>query len=173
MFKRPGENEYSDYYKSYIALIPEGTNIIQALEKQLEEFTEFFSSIPEDKAGYRYAEGKWTIREVLGHLADSERIFTYRALRISRSDDTPLPGFEENDYVAQSNFNNQTMKDLLDHLRYIRMSTISLFKSMDETMAEKVGVANNHKISVRALAYITAGHAWHHIAIIKERYLKQ
>lgn len=166
----PSQNEYTSNYKGYIELVS-GKDIMRTLEEQFDEIEQFFNSIPKDKAGFRYNEGKWSIREILGHMADTERIFAYRALRISRKDKTALPGFDENEYVRYSNFDKQVISDLLDHFLFIRKSTIAMFKMMDEEMTKLSGTVNNNQASVRAIAYIIAGHAQHHINIIKERYL--
>jgi uncharacterized damage-inducible protein DinB len=166
----PTQNEYSSSYKGYVELVS-GKDIMKTLEEQFDEVEQFFNSIPQDKAGFRYNEGKWSIREILGHMSDTERIFAYRALRISRKDRTALPGFDENEYVRYSNFDKQTMSDLLEHFLFIRKSTIAMFKTMDEEMTKLSGTVNNNQVSVRAIAHIIAGHAQHHINIIKERYL--
>ncbi len=129
-----------------------------------------FGVIPERKASYRYAKGKWSVKELLGHLIDAERIFSYRALRISRKDKTHLSGFDENLYVKNSNFDKRKLKDLLEEFILVRQANIIMIKSFTEDMLKQRGNANNHPITVRALVYVMYGHTRHHIEILKERY---
>ncbi|MEG8946247.1 DinB family protein [Rosettibacter firmus] len=167
---KPGENEYAQYYKSYVDLIS-SENIIEVLEKQLNETEEFFKSIDEEKSNYRYAENKWSIKEVLGHLVDSERIFACRALRVSRSDPNQLVTFDENLFIQESNYSSISFKDILDEFILLRKSTIMMFKGMTDEMMLRKGIINGIDITVRAIAYIIAGHTLHHLNVIKERYL--
>jgi len=155
-------DEYAEYYSKYIALAPEST-IGEALvegRRTMEGFLDL-----------SYAPGKWTIKEVLGHLIDTERVFSYRALRIARKDQTPLSGFDHNSFVDHSEANDRSIADLKAEYLAQRQSTILLFKSMTEEMALSVGVASENQISVRALGYIQVGHELHHLDIIKSRYL--
>ncbi len=131
---------------------------------------ELILSLPKKKHEYRYAEGKWTIKEIIQHLIDTERIFCYRALCFARAETTPLPGYEENDYAANSFANNRDIDSLLDEFDQVRSCTLSLFKSFDKTVYEKTGISNGHPLSVRAIAYILAGHELHHMNVIRERY---
>jgi hypothetical protein len=124
-----------------------------------------------DKFDFRYAEGKWTIKEIIQHVIDTERIFSYRALRISRNDKTPLPGFDENEYVINTDANNRHLQSLLTELSLVRQSTIALFKSFTPMQLERLGVASNNDISVRAIGFILIGHQKHHQKIFMERYL--
>jgi uncharacterized damage-inducible protein DinB len=167
---RPGTDEYAPYYGTYIGKVPDG-DLRSMLSSQLAETLALIQSIPESRGGHRYAPDKWSIKEVLGHLADSERIFSYRALRIARGDATPLPGFEQDDYVPAGGFDGRTLRDLADELAAVRQATIHLFAHLDQTALERRGTASGKPVSVRALAYIIAGHELHHLGILKTRYL--
>ena len=163
-------NEYSDFYKSYIQVL-EDVELIEELEICLHEFIKFVQNISMDKFDYRYEVGKWTIKEIIQHLIDSERVFSYRALRISRSDKTPLPGFNENDYVDNSNGNDRNLQGLLTELAVVRQATLSLFNSFSQEQLTKIGIASNNEVSVRAIGFIIIGHQKHHQKIFAERYL--
>jgi hypothetical protein len=163
-------NEYADFYKSYIQVL-EDVELIEELEICLHEFIKFVQNIPMDKFDYRYEVGKWTIKEIIQHLIDSERVFSYRALRISRNDKTPLPGFNENDYVDNSNGNDRNLQGLLTELAVVRQATLSLFNSFSQEQLTKVGIASNNEVSVRAIGFIIIGHQKHHQKIFAERYL--
>jgi uncharacterized damage-inducible protein DinB len=163
-------NEFAPFYAGYIAAA-DTNNANEELEICLHDFIRFVQNIPMDKFDYRYAEGKWTIKDIIQHLIDSERIFSYRALRISRNDKTALPGFEENDYVANTNANGRNLQSLLTELAVVRQSTLSLFKSFTEEQLLRIGVASNSTVSVRAIAFIIIGHQKHHQRIFQERYL--
>ena len=163
-------NEYADFYKSYIQAL-EDVELIEELEISLHDFIRFVQNIPMDKFDYRYAEGKWTIKEIIQHLIDSERVFSYRALRISRNDKTPLPGFDENEYVANSNGNKRNLQGLLTELAVVRQATLSLFNSFSQEQLQYVGIASENQISVRAIGFIIIGHQKHHQKIFAERYL--
>jgi uncharacterized damage-inducible protein DinB len=164
------DNEYAGYFATYINPVKE-QNLIEELEICLHDFIRFVQSIPMDKFDYSYAEGKWTIKDIIQHLIDAERIFAYRALRISRNDKTPLPGFEENDYVNNTEANSRNIQDLLSELSVVRQSTLALFKSLSQEQLLRIGTASNNKISVRAIGYIILGHQKHHQKVFKERYL--
>jgi uncharacterized damage-inducible protein DinB len=163
-------NEYSKFNAIYIQAVG-NVDMIEELEICLHDFIRFVQNIPMDKFDYRYAEGKWTIKDIIQHIIDTERIFTYRALRISRNDKTPLPGFEENDYVANTNANARSIQDLLAELSAVRHSTLFLFKSFSWEQLERIGIASNNEISVRAIGFILIGHQKHHQNVFKERYL--
>lgn len=167
---RPKPDEHNAYYSMYIDRVPDG-NIVDTLSRQIPETLAFLRAIPESKADHRYAPGKWSIKEIIGHLADGERVFQYRAWRFSRADDTPVPGFDENLYVANAPFSRLRMRDLIDDFEHLRRSSIYMFASMDEEAFARRGVANDHEISVRAIAYIMAGHETHHLQVMRERYL--
>jgi uncharacterized damage-inducible protein DinB len=163
-------NEYADFYSTYIKAA-ENVTLIEELEISVHDFIRFVQNIPMDKFDYRYAEGKWTIKDIIQHLIDAERIFSYRALRISRNDKTPLPGFEENDYINNTDANARSIQDLLSEMAVVRQSTLSLFKSLSPEQLERVGIASNNPISVRAIGFIIIGHQKHHQKVFQERYL--
>jgi len=163
-------SEYGDYYTNYIQLAKEHS-LLEGLELSARKFVDFFESIPNEKHEYRYAEGKWTAKEMIQHLLDTERIFAYRALSFAREDKTNLPGFEHNDYIEPSKANRRTVEDLLEEYKQLRATTIALFKSFDEIMLLQQGNANNNPLSVRAIGFIIIGHETHHCNIFRERYL--
>ena len=167
--KRPQADEFPQFYKTYIDTVSD--NVVAALEHQINSFPAFLNGIPGDKASLAYAEGKWTLKELLGHVNDTERIMAYRALRIARNDKTPLPGFDENNYVSNAHFADRTIESLADEFATLRKANMFLIKSFSEEEVSRVGISNNLPISVRALIYILAGHLNHHRRIIEERYL--
>lgn len=167
---RPDKSEYAEYYHKYVQGVPEG-NITDILEDQLNSTVEFLSGISEDKSLFRYEQNKWSIREVLGHIIDSERVFAYRALRFSRGDQKPLQGFDENHYINNSSYNSISLQLLIEEFFHLRKSTIALFRSMQNEMWLNKGTASGYDVTVRGLAYIIVGHTEHHLRIIKERYL--
>tara|TARA_R110000868_G_scaffold223279_1_gene475129 strand:+ start:4462 stop:4977 length:516 start_codon:yes stop_codon:yes gene_type:complete len=162
--------EYAPYYAAYIQMA-DNVNMIEELEICLHEFITFVQNIPMDKFDYRYAEGKWTIKEIIQHIIDTERIFSYRALRISRNDKTSLPGYDENDYIANTNAADRHLQSLLTELAVVRQSTLALFKSFSVDQLMNVGTASNCPVSVRAIGFILIGHQKHHQKIFEERYL--
>jgi hypothetical protein len=166
---RPEASEYAPFYANYVAGVPE-TDVVSALRDSGTEITALLAAIPESRAGFRYAEGKWSIRELIGHVIDAERIFTYRALRLARGDATPLPAFEENDYVRTAGSDARTVADLVAELRAVRQSTVRMFASFPDEAWTRTGTVSGRPVSVRALAYITAGHARHHLKMLRERY---
>ena len=167
--KRPLEGDYAPFYAGYMKNVPD--NVIKALEEQLHSTNSFLKAIPQDKIDFRYAEGKWNIKEIVGHLIDNERIMVYRALSISRNEKQSLPPFEQDDYVRESNYSKRDYTDLVDELRKVRESNLPMFKSFSEEILDRRGVANNTEVTVRAILFIIGGHEIHHINIIKERYL--
>jgi DinB superfamily len=167
---RPESGEYPPYTIAYISLVPDG-DIVATLGKQLDDTLALIRSIPESRGDFRYAEGKWSIKEVIGHVIDGERVFAYRALRFARGDETPLSGFEQDDYVRTGGFDKRTLSDLADEYEHVRRSSISLFSNLDEDAWSRRGTANNNEASVRALAFIIAGHERHHVQILRTRYL--
>jgi len=167
---RPESNEYAPSYQTYISEVKTG-DLIGALTKGEEETIRFILSIPSDRLDYRYAAGKWSIKEIVVHLMDVERIFTYRALRFSRNDDTALPGFDENEYIPGSNASERSLQSLLDEYTALRRSTIEFFKNITPEMSLRTGISNGKEVSVRALGYIIPGHEIHHLTVIRERYL--
>jgi hypothetical protein len=168
--KRPQPDEYAPFYANYVALVPEG-DILITLEAQLHDMKALLGPIGEQRAEFRYAPDKWSIKEVLGHISDSERIFAYRALRIARGDKTPLSGFEQDDYVREGSYARRKIAELLEEFAAVRRASITLFRPLDEEVWMRRGTANQKEISVLALAYITAGHERHHRRILEERYL--
>jgi uncharacterized damage-inducible protein DinB len=168
---KPEVGEYAPYTMIYIGLLPDDGLILKHLADNLTATSTFIRSIPEAKLLYRYAEGKWTIKEILAHIIDDERIYAYRALRFARNDQTELPGFEQDDYAAESRANVRTIEDLLNEFSAVRHSTIALFESFAEQVLTRSGIASGNIMSVRAAAYHIAGHELRHINIIKERYL--
>jgi uncharacterized damage-inducible protein DinB len=167
---RPQASEYAPYYEKYVALVPDG-EIIETLEVQLKEMRELLGTVSEKKGEFRYAAGKWSVKEVLGHIIDTERIFAYRLLRIAREDKTPLAGFEQDDYVKTGNFSARLLGDILEEFAAVRRATIVLVGSLEEAAWLRRGIANQKEISVRAQAFIIAGHERHHRMILQERYL--
>lgn len=167
---RPNENDFAPYYGRYISQVKEN-DINAALTNQHPLIESFLRSIPASKWNYAYAEGKWTVKELVQHIIDAERIFAYRALRIARKDQTPLPGFEENDYAPASEAGRRTADELIEELITVRKSTELLFKSFTDEMLNNKGTASNQPVSVNALGFITVGHFTHHKAILEERYL--
>jgi len=170
LIPRPAEHEYSPYYADYIARVPDG-DLCATLAAQLTDTLALVRAIPEARGTYRYAPGKWSIKEVLGHVTDTERIMSYRALRIARGDTTPLPGFEQDDYVLAGGFDRRTLQDLSDELAAVRQATLHLFRHLDPPALARRGSASDKPVSVRALAYIIAGHERHHVAILTAKYL--
>jgi len=167
---RPEKTEYDPYYERYVSLVAEG-DIIGTLGAQSTHLHDLFTGLPEEKGEFRYAEGKWSIKELLGHLIDGERMFAYRLFRISRGDETPIEGFEQDGYIENAHSNDRSFADLLEEFSLLRRANMIFFKNLDDTAWFRIGTANNAKISVRALVYIMAGHIEHHLAILKERYL--
>lgn len=167
---RPETNEFDPYYGTYISLV-EGDDPLLVLSRQPDELRAVFSEMPEEKGAFAYAEGKWTIKEVLSHLIDGERIFAYRILRISRGDETPIEGFEQDGYIENSNANNRCIAELIDEFDLQRRSNMLLLNNISDEGSRRMGTASEKPISVRALAYIAAGHVTHHLSILNDRYL--
>ncbi|MDP5198818.1 DinB family protein [Flavobacterium sp. DG2-3] len=164
------DNEYSGHFGNYVKAAGDGI-LIEELEISLHEFIRFVQNIPMDKFDYRYAEGKWTIKDIIQHVIDTERIFAYRALRFSRNDQTPLPSFEENDYAENTDSNKRSIQDLLTELSAVRHSTLLFYKSLSQEQLKRIGTASNNPISVRALGFVMIGHQRHHQKVFEERYL--
>ena len=168
---RPQSGESAPYYDRYISLVP-GNDVLAAFDEQRRQMLLLLSGRTENDGDLRYAPGKWSVKEVLGHINDTERIMTYRALRIARADATPIEGFEQDDYVRNGPFSRRPLEDLIEDYIAVRRATISLFRNLDEAAWARRGVANQNEVTVRALAYIIAGHELHHRRIIEEKYLK-
>src|ERR1700731_660085 len=166
---RPEQNEYAPFYARYIALVP-GDDVMAALEAQRLHMLQMLSARSEREGNFRYAPGKWSVKEVVGHLSDSERICAYRALRIARADSTPLSGFEQDDYVRSSGASDRTLADLAEEYAAVRVASLALFGSLTDEAWTRRGAANKNEVTVRALAYIIAGHEAHHRRILEERY---
>ena len=166
---RPQTGEFAPYYATYINTVSE--NALGELEHQVTSFPAFLKLIPDQKAYYAYAEGKWTVKEVVGHMIDTERIMAYRALRIARNDKTPLASFDENEFVANALFNDRSLESLSQEFEAVRLATVLFFKSLTETELGRMGTASANAVSVRALLYIIVGHVNHHWKVIGERYL--
>jgi hypothetical protein len=167
---RPEPSEYLPYYETYISKVPKG-NLLKVLEDQRGETQDLLAGLSEAKALHRYAPGKWSIKEVIGHLADTERVFCYRALRFARADDTALAGFDEKAWVPAGMFDSRSLESLAAELDAVRRATLALFRGLDTTALARRGTANNNAVTVRALAWIIAGHERHHVALLHERYL--
>lgn len=170
MLSRPQAGEFPVHFQPYIALVPDG-DLVHVLKEQIEQVYERLASVTEEQGLYRYAEGKWSLKEVLGHMTDTERIMSYRLLRIARGDVTPLPSFEEQLFVSNANFDRFMVKELLEDFNAVRAATLSLIRGLDETAWQRMGHYGGGEGSARSLGYIVAGHAIHHLNIIAERYL--
>lgn len=164
------KSEYSSFNATYIDAL-EDLSLIEGLEKGLSQMVSFISNIPPEKLEFRYAEGKWTIKDIFLHLIDAERIFAYRALRIGRGDKTLLAGFEENDYVPNANANARSIESLVEEFQLVRKSTLLLFVYFSDEQLKYLGTSSNNIISVRAIGFLISGHQNHHLKIIEERYL--
>lgn len=164
----PTPEEYAPYYGKYVALV--GPDPLTQLESLAISTPRLLAATDEAKAMYRYAEGKWSVKEVIGHLSDAERVFAYRALRIGRADPTDLAGFDENDYVRAAHFDRRTLVEVAAEFASVRAATLALFRSFDAAELLRRGTANGNVVSVRALAAILAGHELHHVALLRERY---
>ena len=163
--------EFQGYFANYVNQVTNEYTLIEELEISVHRLIKFVQNIPMDKFDYRYAEGKWTIKDIIQHLIDSERIFAYRALRFARNDATELPGFEENDYVDEAKANKRSIQQLLTELAVVRQATLSLFQSFSDEEMLRIGVASHNPISVRALGFVIIGHQNHHQRVFEERYL--
>ena len=167
---KPDSSEYAPYYETYISEAPDG-DILDILRGQSAEFADFLASIGEDRAGHRYEAGKWSVKEVVGHVVDTERIFGTRALAIARGERTPLPPYDQDEYVAQADFDSRTLAGLLEEFVALRRSHLVLFASFADEVWLRRGVAGGNRASVRGLAWILAGHVIHHENVIRARYL--
>lgn len=166
---RPTPDEYADFYAGYVNGVPDG-DIVERMRTEHERTMGLLGGLTPEQASHRYAEGKWSVKEVVGHLNDAERIFSYRALAIARKDRTPLPGMDQDDYVRASNADTRDFRSLLDELAGVRHATLALFESFDDTAWAERGTASGCTFSVRALAYVVVGHEVHHRGILETRY---
>jgi hypothetical protein len=170
--QRPASDEFDPYYDGYISQIKDGEDLLAMMERQPEELRSMFAQFPEERGAYAYADGKWTIKELLSHINDGERMFAYRLLRVSRGDQTPIEGFDqESGYIENSNANAQPFAELLDEFELQRRANIIQLRNLSDEAAARMGTANNVPVSARAIAYVMAGHVRHHQNILKERYL--
>lgn len=168
-FAPPTFENLNDYYKSYWKYLKDD-DIFEALKSQGDKTMDWLSSIEADKENYAYLEGKWMVKEVIGHLCDTERILAYRALRFSRNDKTPLTLFDENSFIKESNFRNRSLKNICDEWKTIRAATISLFNSMTDVIADRIGIVNDVRVSPRIVLYFILVHERHHLQVIKDKY---
>ncbi len=166
---RPAAGEYAPYFDRYVARVPEA-DALPVLERQRTELRAAFSGVPETTGGFRYAPGKWTVRELLGHVIDTERIFAYRALCIARGETQPLPGFDQDPYVANAGHDRWTLAELLDDFDAVRRASVAMLAHLDEAAVRRVGTSSGHATSVRAIAYIMAGHLRHHLGVLADQY---
>ncbi len=169
---RPNPGDYDPYFERYIKLV-EGNNIIKILYEQSKITRELIDSISDYKGNYRYADDKWTIKEVIGHILDSERILAYRALSLARGEKKSLPGFDHNDYVRDGNFNRRELTELSFEFKLLRESNLLMFKNFSEEMLCKKGLADEASVTVLALLYIIAGHEKHHLNVLEEKYINK
>ncbi|HJQ32024.1 MAG TPA: DinB family protein [Pyrinomonadaceae bacterium] len=167
---KPESNEYASYYEKYVSLVPEG-GVVETLERQGAETLALLRGLTEEQGARRYEEGKWSVKQVFGHVVDTERIFAYRALAIARGEQQPLPGMDQEDYMAGVDFDARTLASLADEFEAVRRSTVLLLRSLTPEAWARRGTASGYEVTVRALAYILAGHEAHHVRILRERYL--
>ena len=167
---RPEANEYASYYEKYISLVPDA-DVVETLARQNEEVLALLGGIPEERAGFRYEAGKWSIKEVVGHVIDAERVFAYRATAIARGDRQPLPGMDQEEYMAGSDFDARTLADLAEEFKHVRRANVLMLRGLPAEAWSRRGVASDNEVTVRAIAYIIAGHEAHHVQILRERYL--
>jgi hypothetical protein len=170
MLQRPNNEEYSSYYTGYIGLVPEG-DYVSILNEQESALVRLFSSLNEEQALSRYEAGKWSLKEVLAHMTDTERIMSYRLLRIARGDSTDLPGFDQDIFISNNNFDELALTDLIQDFKSVRQATLALLPTISDTAWTRFGTANTYAISARAIAYVIAGHAQHHLNIAEQKYL--
>jgi uncharacterized membrane protein len=168
--QRPSPDEHASEFGRYIALVPDGS-VVETLRRQIGETRALMGGLPEERAAYRYAPGKWSVTEVAGHLADAERVFAYRALWFARGDRTPLPGFDESAFAKHARYGSRPLEEVLAELESVRAASLALFGTFDAAELSRRGVANDAEISVRAIVWSIAGHELHHRAMLRERYL--
>lgn len=166
---RPSPDEFAPYYHAYVAGMPD-VDLLRLLEDQAEDTQALLRELGEERGDHRYAPGKWSVKEVVGHIVDAERVFAYRALCIARGDQTPLPGFDQDAYVAAAGFGRRALADLAEELADVRRASLRLLAGLDEEALGRAGVANGVPVTVRALAWIIAGHERHHQRLLRERY---
>ena len=170
MTGRPEIGEYATYYEKYVRLVPDG-DIAETLARQFDDSLRVYRDISSEQSGFSYAPGKWTIRQLLGHVSDAERVFQYRAVAFARGETKPLPGFDQDIWMQGVDFDARNWDSLVDELSLVRASTVALFRSLGDAALSRRGVASDNPVSVRALGYITAGHERHHLSILQTSYL--
>ncbi len=166
---RPQPGEYAPFYERYIARVPDG-DLVAHLDRQLHATAELLGGLSEAQGEHRYEPGKWSVKEVVLHVSDSERVFAYRALRFARGDATPLPGFDQDPWVPAAEVGRRTLRDVADEFRAVRLATVALARSLTEEQGRRTGIANDTAVSVRAVLFMLAGHELHHLAVLRERY---
>lgn len=171
MARRPGPTEYAPWFKRYIHLVEDVDDLGEAMARQFDETLAWYRGLSDAQVESRYAPGKWTVKEVIGHMADTERVMQYRALGVGRGDATSFPSFEQDDYAKTSGHGGRAWNNLLDEFKCVRSSSVHLFRHFDEASLERVGTVNQHPTTARAIGYVILGHERHHLAIFKERYL--
>jgi len=167
---RPSQTEYAPFYETYVSMVQED-DLNAALQSSLEEIRDMLEAIPVEKTDHAYAEGKWTVKELLQHVIDTERVFSYRSVCIARGEQQPLPSFDENSYARQADVSERSMREMKEELLALRSSNYLMFKGFTDSMLQNRGTASGKEISVNALGYICVGHVRHHMRILQERYL--
>ena len=165
----PDPAEYAPYYANYVGNVTED-DVVAALEAQARETAALLARVDDDKAAYRYAPEKWSVKQIVGHVTDAERIFAYRALAVARGDKNSLPGFDENDYVSNADFDRRSMRELAEEYAAARQATLAMFRGFSDEAWQRRGTANNVGVTTRALAHIVLGHERHHLKVLRERY---
>ncbi|MHA6530739.1 DinB family protein [Paenibacillus sp. BAC0078] len=171
MNQRPERSEYNDYTARYVSLVPSEGDLATILRVQSNLIFELLGGLTEEQGSYRYAPDKWSIKQLIGHLTDNDRIMSYRLLAIARGEQAPLPGYDENSYAAAGEFDRFTLQEMVQHYKLVRQSTLALLESLPEEVWTRMGTASNASISVRAIACVIIGHELHHMGVLKERYL--
>jgi uncharacterized damage-inducible protein DinB len=166
---RPQSDEYAISFKKYVDVVPDG-ELVAILESQLKDWQRLLAPLRDEAGDFRYAPGKWSIKEVLGHVSDAERVFSYRLLRIARGDKTPLPGFEQDDYIKTANSSSRRLMDLREEFEVVRRSSLALVSSLDEEALRRTGTASGNPVSARAMVFVIAGHDRHHWQVLREKY---
>lgn len=171
LIERPSRSEYHDFYAGYIATLPDDANVLTVMAQQHDDLQKTLRALSDEQGLFRYLPGKWSIKQVLGHMIDAERVFAYRVLRISRGDTTPLPGFDQEPYVENGNFEFCEMSDLLDEFATLRTANLAMFRRLGPEELKRKGTASGAEVTVRALLFIIAGHERHHLKILQDKYL--
>ncbi len=168
--RRPDKSEYFEYYETYVSRVPDG-DVLEFLEAQLTNMIDTLKGISEEKAGYRYAPGKWSLKEVLGHVVDMEWVFTYRILSFARNQAAPLASVDQDDFVAAANFDSRTFSGMVDEFRHVRTANLLLFADFDDSILDRRGIASGKEFTARSALYTLAGHVEHHIQVVRDKYL--